>query len=131
MLVSQVHMDFRIIMTIRRTSEEGYVFMASFSEQYNVGGVLLSLVHLEDGSNTANYSEGSFLVVMDRSVPHTLSLNLLSGLYQVSAYDIEENGLLFTGINYPAVTSPLIKDGTEYTFLTGLVLNHAGHNPSL
>ena len=70
-----------------------------------VSGALFSFVFLtEDGGVDFNRSA---LLALDRntSLNHTLPFNLHPGHYRVYVYDIEQDGTLSNGVQYPAVTN--------------------------
>ena len=78
-----------------------------YSEGSAASGALFSFVFLtEDGGVDFNRSA---LLALDRntSLNHTLPFKLHPGHYRVYVYDIEQDGTLSNGVQYPAVTEEL------------------------
>ena len=89
--------------------EDGYAVTIStlYSEGSAASGALFSFVFLtEDGGVDFNRSA---LLALDRntSLNHTLPFNLHPGHYRVYVYDIEQDGTLTNGVQYPAITEEI------------------------
>jgi hypothetical protein len=93
-------------------SETGTTTVTSaFSEHSTARGVLYNFVYItEEGK--VDFGR-SFLLALDRH-NHTLPFNLYPGHYQVYVYDIEQNGTLSTGVEYPAELLTTNISETEY-----------------
>lgn len=79
-----------------------------YSEASNATGVLYSFLFLEEDVNMTEMinSSKSGALALDKNTSrhYTFSTHLDSGKYTVYAYDIEEDGTLSNGVNYPAVS---------------------------
>ena len=95
--------------TARESGEDQVNVQTDYFEYSTASGALYMLVFItEDGAVDFNRS---VLLALDRNTSHnhTLPFNLSPGNYNVIAYDIEDNGTLFSGVGYPAVINkPLI-----------------------
>ena len=82
----------------------------SFSDGSNAAGALLHYI-----CNSTNGELMSGILILDRNMSqnYTLPFNSCFGKYQISFYDIEKNGLLYSpnGVSYPAAELNVIGNG--------------------
>ncbi len=78
--------------------------MTTYFNSSLASGALFNFLFIDE-TGTVDQSR-SALLVLDRSTSlnHALPFKLFAGEYQVSAYDIEQVGLLQSGVLYPAFT---------------------------
>ena len=74
-------------------------------------GALICFIFIENGINI-NFRR-SAVVTLDKNIAldYELPFSLFQGVYQVFAYDIEEDGTLTNGVGYPAVIELLLTNG--------------------
>lgn len=75
----------------------------TYSDQSQATGVLFHFI-----SKDMDFNRSAVLAMeVDSSLDYTSDFNLARGEYKVLVYDIEQNGTLYNGLNYPAVSPDL------------------------
>ena len=74
-------------------------------EILSAGGALFNFVFVANATNT-NFTRS--FEARNHSQNYILPFSLPEGEYRVFVYNIEENGLITSGVNYPAVTQQLM-----------------------
>lgn len=108
---------------VTETHSNVVVITTLYSDKSDARGALFSFVFIDD-DGAVNFTH-SALVTLDRtSSKHVLPFNLFPGLYTVFVYDIEQDGILSSGVGYPAVTTTLSTRGDNQSKqLACMVLN--------
>ena len=78
--------------------------MTNYAEGSNAAGALYEFIFITD-SGAVDFTR-SALVALNRSTSrnYVFPFSLSAGQYRVSVYDIEQDGILSSGVGYPAVT---------------------------
>ena len=97
--------------TTTETDDVAIVITTLYSVDSNARGALFDFVFIDDNGDV-DFSK-SVLLALDRntSLHHTLPFNLYPGQYRVFVYDIESDGTLSNGVDYPAVTGKVFTSG--------------------
>ena len=92
--------------TVTETSD-AILIMTHYSEHSDASGALFSFVFIAENGDV-DFTR-STLLALDRntSLNHTLPFDLYPGRYRVYMYDIECNGTLSNGLQYPAAMNEL------------------------
>ena len=70
-----------------------------------VGGLLIFMFITEGRNTVIDFSKSAFIILTkNASSDYTLPFQLSLGVYFVFTYDIEDNGLIYSGVVDPAVT---------------------------
>ena len=98
---------------IRDIIVDNTIVKTEYFEHSVAAGVLIVLTFINE-DRYINFSRSSYLS-LDRnaSLNYTLPGDLAPGLYHVFAYDIESDGTLHNGVNYPASTKLLYVTGNS------------------
>lgn len=88
-------------------------------------GVLIVYIFITD-DGAVDFTR-SRLITVERndSLHYSLPFSLPAGLYRVFAYDIEQDGLLSSGVGYPAVTHD-ISISTQGEYKPYSIMNYCG-----
>ena len=90
------------------TIEVGVTFFA----ESTVRGAVMNCVSINE-SGEINITSSVLLTLERINSTAMTSFNLYPGQYQVFVYDIEQDGTLFSGVGYPAVTDQLLVSGNR------------------
>ena len=80
---------------------------AGYVKNSNATGALFNFVY-NDGAGVSLNSSAFLPLDRNTSLNHTLTFDLYPGNYTLCVYDIEHNGMLSTGVRYPAVFGELM-----------------------
>jgi hypothetical protein len=107
-----IHVGTHDILNATVIMEDEVILTVEFSEHSTASGALFSFVYITE-SGDLDFTR-SFLLTLDRnsSYNYTLPSDLHPGHYMVHVYDIECDGVLSSGVGYPAVTDELINTVT-------------------
>jgi len=95
-------------------AEKSYVITILYNEHSDASGALLCFVFITE-NGVVDFTR-SALLALDRntSFNQTLPFDLYPGHYGVYVYDIECDGTLSNGLQYPAVTDHFIVTGNSF-----------------
>ena len=90
----------------RKNPSNAVEVFAEYVENSNATGVLFNFVY-DDGVGVSSNSSAFLPLDRDTSQNYTLPFDLYPGRYTLCVYDIEHDGMLSTGVGYPAVYGEL------------------------
>ena len=83
--------------------------ITSYFQHRNTCGALLMFLF-----NGSDFTRSTILALdQTTSFSYTIPFNLYPGRYKVFVYDIEQDGVLHSGVEYPAVTAEVTINGNE------------------
>ena len=85
------------------TGDSETIVMTQYFEEFSASGALYVLVFLTDEEEVDLTRSVLLALDVETSRDYTLPFSLSPGGYRVFVYDIEQDGTLSSGVNYPAV----------------------------
>ena len=87
------------------TDDSKPILQTDYFEHSSASGALFILVPVNDYEADVDLTQAVYLALdADTSLSHMVPFNLNAGRMAVFVYDIESDGMLASGVSYPAVT---------------------------
>ena len=105
------------------TENDRQVIRTEYFEGSNAAGALYEFILITD-SGEVDFTHSALVALDKETSSNYMFLSLSSGQYRMLVYDIEQNGTVWRGVQYPAATNEVIIRGNSpgtYTKIQAII----------